>query len=117
MGPSPILRVDDPPARHGAVAFIHRFGPTLNPHLHFHCVVIDGVFDAAAADGVVVHAASGLGGNVIAAVQARVRQQLLPVVVQRSLLPDDGARGIAQWVHGGGFRVDNRFRANWLARP
>ena len=35
-----------PAARLGAVAFIHRFGSTLNPHLHFHCVVIDGVFDA-----------------------------------------------------------------------
>jgi len=25
----------------GAVAFIHRFGSALNPHLHFHCVVLD----------------------------------------------------------------------------
>jgi hypothetical protein len=33
-------------ARLGAVAFIHRFGSTLNAHLYFHCVVIDGVFDA-----------------------------------------------------------------------
>jgi hypothetical protein len=117
LGPPPILAVDDPPARHGAVAFIHRVGPTLNPHLHFHCVVIDGVFDAAAADGVVVHATSGLGGNAIAAVQAQVRRQLLPVVVRRGLLQDDAVREIAQWVHGGGFCVDSRFRANWLARP
>jgi len=28
-----------------------RFGSTLNAHLHFHCVVIDGVFDATAAGG------------------------------------------------------------------
>ena len=35
------------------------FGSTLNPHLHFHCVVIDGVFDAAAAGGVIFHAATG----------------------------------------------------------
>ena len=35
------------PAAHlGAVAFIHRFGSMLNPHLHVHCVVIDGVFDS-----------------------------------------------------------------------
>jgi hypothetical protein len=27
-----------PAARLGAVAFIHRFGSTLNAHLHFHCV-------------------------------------------------------------------------------
>jgi Putative transposase len=36
-------------ARLGAVAFIHRFGSSLNARLHFHCIVIDGVFDSAAA--------------------------------------------------------------------
>jgi hypothetical protein len=45
-------------ARLGAVAFIHRFGSTLNAHLHFHCVVIDGVFDVAAG-GIVFHASVG----------------------------------------------------------
>ena len=49
-----------PAARLGAVAFIHRFGSSLNAHLHFHCVVIDGVFDSAAAGGVIFHAATGL---------------------------------------------------------
>ena len=38
-------------ARLGAVAFIHRFGSALNPHLHFHCVVQDGVFAPAPAGG------------------------------------------------------------------
>jgi hypothetical protein len=33
-------------ARIGAIAFIHRFGSALNAHLHFHCVVVDGVFTA-----------------------------------------------------------------------
>jgi hypothetical protein len=36
-----------PAARLGAVAFIHRFGSSLDAYLHFRCVVIDGVFDAA----------------------------------------------------------------------
>jgi len=36
-------------------------------HLHFHCVVIDGVFDAAAAGAVIFHVATGL-----ASVQADV---------------------------------------------
>lgn len=35
---------DNPPARIGAVAFIHRFGALLNSHRHFHCVVVDGVY-------------------------------------------------------------------------
>ena len=38
--------VGSPTARIGAVAFIHRFGALLNPHVHFHCVVGDGVFEA-----------------------------------------------------------------------
>ena len=32
--------------RIGAVAFIHRFGSSLNTHVHFHCCVADGVFEA-----------------------------------------------------------------------
>ena len=72
-----------PAARLGAVAFIHRFGSTLNPHLHFHCVVIDGVFDSAAAGGVVFHAATGLDEQAFAAVQECVRRRLLRVFVRR----------------------------------
>jgi hypothetical protein len=32
-------------ARFGAVSFIHRFGASLNRHIHYHCSVIDGVFE------------------------------------------------------------------------
>ena len=32
-------------SRTGAVAFIHRFGSSLNQHTHFHVVFIDGVFE------------------------------------------------------------------------
>ena len=63
-------------ARLGAVAFIHRFGSPLNAHLHFHCVVIDGVFAPAPTGGVVFHAAAGLDENAIAQVQAQVRRRL-----------------------------------------
>ena len=71
-----------PAARLGAVAFIHRFGSSLNAHLHFHCVVIDGVFDAAATGGVVFTAATGVDANAIADVQAGVRRRLLRVFVR-----------------------------------
>lgn len=69
-----------PAARLGAVAFIHRFGSTLNAHLHFHCVVIDGVFESALAGGVIFRAATGLrlfgalAVGPIAATLARIRQ-------------------------------------------
>ena len=92
-----------PAARLGAVAFIHRFGSTLNAHLHFHCVVIDGVFDSAAAGGVIFTAATGLDANAIAQVQAQVRRRLLRVFVRRGLLPrDDAFRAVmGQWRMGG----------------
>ena len=99
-----------PAARLGAVAFIHRFGSTLNAHLHFHCVVIDGVFDAAAAGGVIFSAATGLEASAIADVQACVRRRLLRVFVRRGLLPGDDARAMALWEHGGGFSVDASVR-------
>jgi hypothetical protein len=52
----------------GAVAFIHRFGSSLNEHVHFHVCVVDGVFEEvpASADvqasppGVVFHPATGI---------------------------------------------------------
>jgi len=40
-----------PAARPDVAAFIHRFGSTLNAHLHFNCVVIDGVFDTTSGQG------------------------------------------------------------------
>jgi len=99
-----------PTARLAAVAFIHRFGSTLNPYLHFHWVVIDGVFDAAAAGGVIFHAATGLDVTAIAEVQAQLRRRLLRLFVLRGLLPADDALAMAQWEHGGGFSVDASVR-------
>jgi hypothetical protein len=99
-----------PAARLGAVAFIHRFGSSLNAHLHFHCVVIDGVFDRAPADGVVFRAATGRDANTIATVQAGGRRRLLRVFMRRGLLPRDDAQAMAQWEHGGGFSVDGSVR-------
>ncbi len=36
----------------GAVAFIYRFGSSLNEHVHFHVCAVDGVFEEVAGDGV-----------------------------------------------------------------
>ena len=66
--------------------------------------VIDGVFDATAAGGIVFHAAAGLDAPAVAAVQACVRPRLLRIFVRRGLLPDDDARAMVQWEHGWLFR-------------
>ena len=39
-------QADNACMRIAAVAFIHRFGSSLNTHVHFHCCVVDGVFEA-----------------------------------------------------------------------
>jgi hypothetical protein len=55
----------------GAVAFIHRFGSSLNEHVHFHVCAVDGVFEAVVgeaseqgtlttATSVMFHSASGI---------------------------------------------------------
>ena len=94
----------------GAVVFIHRFGALLNAHLHFHCIVVDGVFDAAADDGVTFHLATGLDAQAISAVQASVRGRLLRAAERRGLLAAEDAQAMAAWEHGGGFSVDAEVR-------
>jgi hypothetical protein len=49
---SPCAEHADKAALHiGAVAFIHRFGSSLNEHAHFHVCAVDGVFEEVAGDG------------------------------------------------------------------
>jgi hypothetical protein len=65
----------------GAVAFIHRFGSSMNEHVHFHVCAVDGVFEEAAGDadahaqarapGVIFHPATGVNGHTVAQTQAR----------------------------------------------
>jgi hypothetical protein len=50
-------------ARLGAVSFVHRFGASLNAHLHYHCGVIDGVFAPDAEGRVQFHEARGASGD------------------------------------------------------
>lgn len=97
-------------ARIGAIAFIHRFGAALNAHLHFHCVVIDGVFAPAPSGGAIFHPATALDPRAIASVQASVRRRLLASFVRRSLLTQHDAEAMAQWAHDGGFSVDGSVR-------
>jgi hypothetical protein len=54
-----------PAARLGAVAFVHRFGPTLDSHVHSRCAVIGGVFDAAITGGVIFSVADRSGGHAL----------------------------------------------------
>jgi hypothetical protein len=114
------------------VAIIHRFGSTLNAHLHFHCVVIDDrrkspggtvCSTAPPRGGVIFNAATGLEANTIAQVQAQVRRRMLRAFARRGLPPGDDARAMGQWAHGGGFsvngsvRIEAKHRAGRERRP
>jgi hypothetical protein len=44
------INVDKAALHTGAVAFIHRFGSSLNEHVHFHVCMVDGVFEEVAGD-------------------------------------------------------------------
>ena len=106
---------DTSTARIGAVAFIHRFGSSLNAHVHFHCCVMDGVFEPSVntddrvtddVPGVSFHAAHQLDALAIQAVQTRTRKRILRTFVRRGLIDQADAKEMAQWEHGGGFSVD-----------
>ena len=72
----------------GAVAFIHRFGSSLNEHVHFHfhVCVVDGVFEVVqgeadadtkdTAPGVIFHPSSGIDEAGVAQVQADLRRRI-----------------------------------------
>ena len=93
-------------SRGGAVVFIHRFGSLLNEHLHFHGVVIDGVFSGGEEGQAVFHPATDLHAPVFEQVQSAVRRRLLKALAKRGVLEEEEAQDMLNWPHGGGFSVD-----------
>jgi hypothetical protein len=91
-------------ARFGAIAFIHRFGASLNCHLHYHCCVTDGLF-CAEEQGVRFYP-SALCPEAIADVQQRTRRRVLRVFKRRALLCAEVVEDMLKWSHAGGFSVD-----------
>ena len=89
----------------GAVVFIHRFGSSLNAHVHFHVCVVDGVFEALADGGVNFHAASGLEEAAVTQVQAAARTRILRAFVGRGLIESFDAKEMLAYQHSG-FSVD-----------
>ena len=88
----------------GAAAFIHRFGSSLNEHVHFHVCVVDGVFEATES-GVIFHPASGIDADTVAQAQATLRRRILRAFVGRGLLESFEAKEMLGYKHSG-FSVD-----------
>jgi hypothetical protein len=99
-----------PKARIGAVAFVHRFGSSLNQHTHFHVCVIDGVFEPDPDHGVRFIAVDELDAADAEAVQGRVRRRILHAFVRRGILDKDERKEMQSWNRGGGFSLDATIR-------
>lgn len=99
----------------GAVAFIHRFGSSLNGHVHFHVCAVDGVFEEVAVEGetdaqssppgLVFHPASAVDDTAVAQVQTDLRRRILRAFVGRGLLESCDAKDMLPYQHSG-FSVD-----------
>ena len=104
----------------GAVAFIHRFGSSLNEHVHFHVCVVDGVFEEVAggqegdaADAasqispprIIFHPATGVTADAVGQAQASLRRRILRAFVGRNLLESFEAQEMLGYKHSG-FSVD-----------
>jgi len=73
--------------RGGAVTFEQTFGSSLNANLHFHALVLDGVYDH---DAPVFHAAPSPTTAEVQLVVDRVRERVEALLRARGLVDDDG---------------------------
>jgi hypothetical protein len=84
-------------ARFGAISYLHRFGSSLNPHVHFHCCVTDGLFSAEA-DGVDFHGIEGITEEDLQRIQQTLRRRLIGLFKRRGLLEPEQAQDLLSWV-------------------
>ena len=87
-------QVDKTALHIGAIAFIHRFGSSLNGHVHFQVCA-----------GVTFHPASAIDETAVAQVQADLRRRILRAFVGRGLLESCDAKEMLAYQHRG-FSVD-----------
>ena len=98
-----------PDAQLGAVSFLHRFGAALNPHFHFHVVVLDGVFTETS-DGVRFHEATHLSANDAQALAPLLQRRILRLFQRRGLLDAHTTDDMLTWQGTGGFSLDASVR-------
>ena len=95
--------------RIGAVVFIHRFGGLLNAHLHFHVVVIDGVFCGEDAESLHFEE-THLTPEQISRIGRSIRQRITNIFVRRGFLDKAEGEALRTASHDGGFSLDANVR-------
>ena len=93
-------------ARFGAVSFIHCFGASLNRHVHYHCCVIDGVFEPAedagdSPESVRFCPAAELTPEAVAAIAEQVRERVLRWFARSGLIEPEDVREMLAWEDSG----------------
>jgi hypothetical protein len=68
------------------VAFVHHFGSSLNEHIHFHCIVTEGVFSEGPDGKALFHEASLREAADIEAVREKIRHRALKWLVRHEYL-------------------------------
>jgi hypothetical protein len=81
--------------RTGMVTAVQRAGGALNMNVHFHTLVLDGVFTEDPEDALTFHPAPGPSDAEIAAALATIRQRVRRLLVRHGLEPGDNATGPA----------------------
>jgi hypothetical protein len=88
--------------RTGLLTVIQRFGSGVNLNVHFHTLVLDGVFAAVTPDRLQFHAAPPPSDAAVAEVLATIRRRVGRLLARRGLDPDradlappDGLAGVA----------------------
>ena len=97
-------------AQLGALSFLHRFGAALNPHFHFHVVVLDGVFSPTDDGEVCFHEATRLTPEHWHELQHVVQRRVLRYFRTHGLLDEADAHGMLSWQGSGGFSIDASVR-------
>jgi hypothetical protein len=81
-------RADVPGAQHGALNFIQRFGGSLNLNLHFHAIVLDGVFAPNRKGRLAFHETGAPTREELEEIVKRIRGRALRWVRKRGLLDE-----------------------------
>ncbi|MEX2608830.1 MAG: transposase, partial [Gemmatimonadota bacterium] len=90
-----------PDARPGAVSFLHSFGSSLNPHFHFHVVVLDGLFSEEPAGTVRFHEATHLTSDDAHHLQRLRQRRILRLFQRRGMLEPATVENMLTWQGSG----------------
>jgi hypothetical protein len=105
-----------PEAHLGAVSFLHRFGSALNPHPHFHVVVLDGLFSEEPDGAVRFDEATHLTADHAPTLERTIQLRVLRLFQRRGLLDEATVEDMLGWNASGGFSLDATVRIHGTDR-